>query len=353
MRGEGAHPKVALVEFGEEFAAQPGEGRAASAQQEGGGDKHHERRFHRKGQSWTVETQEPADDPGFAGGDAVLQRQAGQDGHDQNGEDGSGDQGESQCQGHRFEDAAFDALEGVERDKGGQEDQLGENDGAAHLRGGLDNGGREGAHPSFALFQNAQEVFHHHDGGIDDDAEVNGAHGNQIGRNAAQVQEHERAQQSDRHRQCHDERGAVVAQAQEQDQHQQHQRNPFNHVCAHGVKGAVGQPDAVIIHLQADTRRQIALVDFIRHLLDAPAHLHRVFAAPHDHDPFGHVILVAGDLPVAALRASDAAQAHGVADDDAAHVADVNGRAVAGIDGDPFDVRDVPDQSETAHDVKL
>src|SRR5208337_14280 len=97
-------------------------------------------------------------------------------------------QGIGQRQGHGTEDTPFDALQGVNGNEGGQEDGLGEEDGSAHLADRLHNRAREGLRLVFPFVQDANQVLGNDDGGVHDDAEVNSAHGDEVGGNPAQVQ---------------------------------------------------------------------------------------------------------------------------------------------------------------------
>ena len=134
----------------------------------------------------------------------VPDREGEQRGHHEDGEDRAGHQGIGQRQGHGTEDAPFDALQGVNGNEGGQEDGLGEEDRPAHLADGLHNRAREGLELVLPFVQDANQVLSDDHGGIHNDAEVNRAHGDEVGGNAAQVQQQVGAQQRDRHGQGHD-----------------------------------------------------------------------------------------------------------------------------------------------------
>ena len=185
----------------------------------------------------------------------MLDRKADQGGHDEDGEDRAGDQRKGQGQRHGPENTPFDTLHGIDGDEGGQQDGLGEQNGPAHLPHGLHNGDGQGRLGLALFVEDANQVLGNDHCGIHDDAEVNGAHRNQVGGNAAQIQQQVGAQQRNRHCQRHHQGGAVVAQPEEQHQHQHHQADAFDHVLAHRVQGAVNQLGAIVMRHQPDARR--------------------------------------------------------------------------------------------------
>ena len=81
-----------------------------------------------------------------------------------------------------------------------------------------------------ALGEFAIDVFHHHDGAVDDDSEIDGADGEQVGGYAACVQEDEGKEQAERNGQRDDHRGADAD--QEKDQHDQNQEPCRRAYCA-------------------------------------------------------------------------------------------------------------------------
>ena len=72
-------------------------------------------------------------------GDPVADRDAGHHRNQGECQQGSHDQRKGQRQRHRPEDLPFHPLQGVERDEGGEENRLGEQDGPSHLTHGLDD----------------------------------------------------------------------------------------------------------------------------------------------------------------------------------------------------------------------
>src|SRR3977135_2637319 len=104
------------------------------------------------------------------------------------------------------------------------------------------------------LGEMAIDVFHHDHGGIDDDAEVDGAHRQQVGRFAAQHQDHHGEEQRERDGGRDDQRAAQVAQEQPLDQ--EDQDHTHHHVVQHGAGGDVDQRTAVVDAFDANTGRQ-------------------------------------------------------------------------------------------------
>ena len=91
---------------------------------------------------------------------------------------------------------------------------------------------------------------------VDDDAEVDRADGEQIGRFAPQEEHGEGEQQRQRHVDGHDQRGADVA--EEHQQHHRHQAHAGQQVFPDRVGGDVDQVGAVVIGLDLHARQQAA-----------------------------------------------------------------------------------------------
>ena len=209
---ENADPEGALVQLGQKLGAEEAVGESAAGEQKAGSGEDKLAAAHGEAQHRAVKLDEFAHDPRVALLRPAPHREAKQRGHDKHGEDRAGHQGIGQRQGHGTEDAPLDTLQREDGNEGGQEDGLGEEDGPAHFADGLHNRARKGLRLVFPFVQDANQVFGDDHGGIDNDAEVNRAHGDEVGGNAAQVQQQVCAQQRHRHGQGHDQGGAVVAQ---------------------------------------------------------------------------------------------------------------------------------------------
>src|SRR3981081_2939182 len=93
------------------------------------------------------------------------------------------------------------------------------------------------------LGEMAIDVLHHDHGGIDDDAEVDGAHRQQVRRFTAQHQDDHREQQREGKGGTYDHRTAQSAQEQPPDQ--DHEADAHHHDVQHGVCGDVDQDAAI------------------------------------------------------------------------------------------------------------
>ena len=90
----------------------------------------------------------------------------------------------------------------------------------------------------------AVDVLHHDDGGVDDDAEVDGADRQQVGGFPAQHRDDDGQEQRHRDRRRDDQRAAQVAEKHPLDQ--EDQRDAEQHVVQHGVDGDGDQVAAVV-----------------------------------------------------------------------------------------------------------
>ena len=104
------------------------------------------------------------------------------------------DHGPGDGQSHRSEDAAFDALEGEDRNQCGDEDQLCEKHRAGEVGGGMAGEFAEVGIGRGEHFID-EDRFDDHDGGIDEDAEIDRAEREQIRRDAVEIQHQKRRQQ--------------------------------------------------------------------------------------------------------------------------------------------------------------
>ena len=171
----------------------------------------------------------------------------------------------------------------------------------------------------------------------------------QVCRDAAQIEQEERAQQRERHYCSDHERGAVVAHAEEEHEHEQDQGDAFDHVVPHGVQCPVDQIGPVVMGHEVDARREVVFVDVFDLGAHALEYFERVLALAQNDDALDHVVFIG----LAGHNPADAAQADLVADFHTTEIADADGRAVARIDRDRPNVRGVAHETEAAHDVHL
>src|SRR5580698_2530018 len=155
------------------------------------------------------------------------------------------------------------------------------------------------------------DVFHHHDGAVDDDSEIDSPNGKKVCRNTAGVQENKRKEQTQRNGQSDDNRRAHAD--QEKNQNNQDQAHAEQHVVLHRVDGQLHQVAAVIVGTDFHVLRQQIAVDLLGLLLHSFENVLRLLAGEHEDDTFHPVIVV--------LK-PEFAQARSVADGDLANVAD-------------------------------
>ena len=141
-----------------------------------------------------------------------------------------------------------------------------------------------------ALARIADDVFGQHHRTVHHDAEVNRAHGNQVGGHAQPVQTNKGHQQGQRNHRRHDQ-GAAQA-AQEQPQHGHNQRGTEQQVVLHGFEGVADQIGAVIVRHHVHAFGQAAGVEFIDSGMDIVQHHRWVGAALEQHNALHHIVLI-------------------------------------------------------------
>ena len=143
----------------------------------------------------------------------------------------------------------------------------------------------------------AVDVLHHDHRGVDDDAEVDRADGQQIGGFAAQEEHGQGEQQRQRHVDGHDQRGADVA--EEQQQHHRDQAHAGQQVFPNRAGGDVDQVGAVVIGLDLHARQQAAggFVELLDQGVDVVQGGQRLVALAQQHDALDDFVLVVPDAP--------------------------------------------------------
>ncbi len=188
----------------------------------------------------------------------------------------------------------------------------------------------------------AVDVLHHDHGAVDDDAEVDSADGEQIGRAVVGVQHDEREEQRQRNGERDDDRRAEAD--QEEDQDDQHQHHAAQKIGLDGVGSELHQLATIVIGMDLDVGRQDGAIEFVGLGLDRLEHVLRLLAAQHEDDAFDRVIV---------LLIAELAEARRVADLDRADVLHANGHAIIGADNNVTDVFGVAHQAEAAHVIEL
>jgi len=127
-----------------------------------------------------------------------------------------------------------------------------------------------------------QDVLDHDHGAVHQDAEVDGAQRQQVGRNLRVMHEDEGQQQCHGNGQRHDQRRARAA--QEDQQHQGDDDQAFGQGLAHGVGGALDQRGAVQVGHDLHVGRQQLAVELLHGGMDALQRLRGVGALEQQHD---------------------------------------------------------------------
>ena len=92
--------------------------------------------------------------------------------------------------------------------------------------------------------QPAEHVFDHDHRAVDDDAEVHGAEGKQIGGNANESEADKGCEQRERDHERHDQRGAQIA--EKEDQHDRHEQRAFDEIGEHCTQRLADEPCPVV-----------------------------------------------------------------------------------------------------------
>ena len=190
--------------------------------------------------------------------------------------------------------------------------------------------------------QFAEDVLHHDHGAVHDDAEIDGADGEQVGGNVPPVQADERKQQRERNGDRHNQRGPHAEQKNAQDH--QHQQHAAQQVALHGLGGFLDQALAVVVRNHLHVRRQDVLVQLLGHALDAPQNHLRLLADAHQNDALHGFIL---------LHVPELAEARRVADLHLRDVLHVDRDAALLLQDDVADVRGIAHQAQPADVVEL
>ena len=133
------------------------------------------------------------------------------------------------------------------------------------------------------------DVFHDHDGAIQNNAEVDGPHRDQIGGQAELIQaqkgHHQRQGNDDRH----NEGGAKAAQEQPDDP--DHQQEAMQQVVMHRVQRVVHQLRPVQKGLDDHALGQNAAVEFLDPFMHGLEDAGGILTASQQHDAFHHLLL--------------------------------------------------------------
>ena len=181
-RSGAANPHVALFQRGHEFAAQEGQHHDRADGQRRHHADGHPTVFEANPQVSQVARLHPADEPVVGRRLQILEQQQAQHRrHGQRQQQGAA-QGEGVRVGHRSEDLPFGPLHGEQRQKGADHDGRREEQSPLDLVRGLENPLLQRQLGIFARAEVAIDVLDHDHRRIDDDAEIDRADRQQIGR---------------------------------------------------------------------------------------------------------------------------------------------------------------------------
>ena len=210
-------------------------------------------------------------------------------GKKQRGEEGA-NEGVAHGIGHGGEELTLHVLEGEEGEVGGDDDDGGEEDGACHLAGPLLHVG--GGELQFGMpLAFLQYVLHHHDGAVDQYAEVDGPQGEEVGGNTCELHQHKGHQQGDGYGDGHDQRPAEVA--QENHQYDDDQQHADKQGMGDGLEGFAHKVGAVEERMDFHSGGKDFVVQLVNRGVDAVEHLRGIFTTKHLHDAFDGVVVVA------------------------------------------------------------
>src|SRR5258708_7447248 len=238
------------------------------------------------------------------------------------------------------------STERVNRQIAGNDDRDGVKDGAIDVARGVQQNFVQLVILAMALAKLAINVFHHDDGAINDDAEVDSSDREKVRCFAGKVEKNKSKQQSERDGKCGDD-GSTHAN-QKKDQDNQNQNHSAKQIAFYGVGGDANQIAAVVVGPDANVARKQIFVDFLGLSLHTFENDVGLLAAAHEYDAFDGIVIVFG-----LILKTENAEARGVADFHVADVADADRRAVIARDPDFADIVGGFYQPQTPHIIKL
>ena len=192
------------------------------------------------------------------------------------------------------------------------------------------------------MSQMEKDAFHHDQGRIHDDPEIDGAQGNQVGGLPDHHHHRKGEQQGHRNGQRDNERGAQMPQEHEEDD--KHEDHAADQNIRDGLDRRMDQCRAIIERLDLDAFRQLPLIQLLDLFPNAIQDRECLIPSLEQNDPFHHVVIVID---------ADLAQAHAMADRHAPQGLDENRGPFFFGDHHVFDVRQPVDQPESADVVIL
>ena len=177
---------------------------------------------------------------------------------------------------------------------------------------------------------------------VHDDAEIDRAHREQVGRHAARIQIQERGEKRQGDHRGDDEGG--LHREHEHEQHEDDQEGSLEEIVEHGAQGGLDELGPIVEGPDTGPLRQDAIVDVTDPLAQRLQDDRGVLAPAHQDDPLHRVLVgVARHDPLAG----------GVSDRHPAHVPDGHGHAPLRSDAHLLDVPQVLEDAEAPDDEHL
>ena len=270
-----------LTEPGHELRAQPNgqEGRQGHDQAR---ERQHELAPREgAGERPAIAASQPAHQSIVVAPAALLQRVAGEHGHQRDRQEHRAGQREDHRQRHRLEQLALYALEREDRQIDNRDDQLAEQRRLADLdRGVADDLAHAPARAVF--FESSGCVLDQDDRAVDDQAEVDRAEAHQAAGDPELQHRVEREQHRQRDRQRDDQPRAKVA--EEHEQHRDDEQRALEEVVANRVQHRTDQVDPAVDRRHLDVLGQ-AVANLIEPRLEFLGDLAAVLAHQHEAEP--------------------------------------------------------------------
>jgi len=338
----GANPQRALVEMRHEFAADEGH------EKKGCGKN---RRGHEHGRFGVVEAPlqlarvfppHPFEGLVLSLVHALLKPVPAHHRHEGQGEDERTHQRDRDGVRHGSKELCGGSGERINGQVASNDDGYGIEDGTIDVFGSFHDHFEEVVTRAFAFSQYAEDVLHHHQCSIDQDSEIDGADGEQVGGDSLGMKKDEGEQHGQGNRECNDDGSAHAD--QETHQHHEDENHPHDHVVLDGIDSELHEIAAVVIGANFDIGGQDLLVELRCFRFHALQHILRLFAAAHHDDAFDSIV---------SLVESKFAEPRSVPDRDAADVVHPHRYAVLRADDDVADILGIANQTQAAHVVEL
>src|ERR1019366_5963276 len=189
----------------------------------------------------------------------------------------------------------------------------------------------------------AEDVLHHDDGRVGDDAKVDGSDRNQVRRGLGEDDAGERPQQCQRDGHRRDERSTNVSQEDEQDQRDKGDTHP--HVFHHGRRRETNESATIVVGLDLHPGgKEVVLLDELDLGVDAFERWPRLGSVAHQNGALDHI---------GPIVDADHAQTRRGANLDVRDVAHTDGCSLDIADDHVLDVVNIAKQPDAADIIRL